>query len=92
MNHHQIIHNSTRHRFELVVEGSMAVLCYEPHTEEKWILNHTYVPDQLKGKGIGSELLQFALAYCRENQIKVVPECSFVSAYFRRYPQWQDLL
>lgn len=92
MTNHQIIHNSDMQRFELVVEGSMAVLSYEPHAEKMWIFNHTYVPDQLKGQGIGSELLQYALVYCRDNQIKVVPECSFVSAYFRRYPQWQDLL
>jgi len=92
MNPYELIFNPEKRRFELIVEGAMAVLHYEEFKPGVWIFNHTLVPEILKGKGIGSELMKQTLTFCREKGIKVIPECSFVEAYFRRYPEWQDLL
>ena len=92
MSPYKFIINPEKKRFEMIVEGAMAVLYYDDFKPGVWVFNHVLVPEILKGKGIGSELLRQALTFCREKGIKVIPECSFVEAFFRRYPEWQDLL
>lgn len=79
-------------RFELVINETKALLYYEVYSDSVWVFTHTLVPDPLKGKGIGSMLLEKVLHYCRAQKIRVVPECTFVAAYFRRHPEWNDLL
>ncbi|WP_199913847.1 GNAT family N-acetyltransferase, partial [Xanthomonas fragariae] len=37
-------------------------------------------------------LVEAALNYAREANLKVVPACSYAEAYVRRHPQFQDLL
>jgi predicted GNAT family acetyltransferase len=92
MNDHNLIFNADEKRFEMMVDNAKATLFIEEYSPSVWIFTHTLVPDPLKGKGIGSELLEKVLTYCQEHKIKVIPECSFVAAYFRRHPQWQSLL
>lgn len=92
MNHNEFIFNPEKRQFELIVDGAMAVIHYDELKPGVWIFNHTLVPEILKGKGVGSELMSQTLTFCRDKGIKVIPECSFVEAYFRRYPEWQDLM
>lgn len=84
-------HNPGKHRFELKVEGELALLEY--HIAGKKItMYHTEVPPAAGGKGIGGKLAAAALDYSRENGLKVVPQCSFVADYIQRKPQYADLL
>jgi predicted GNAT family acetyltransferase len=56
------------------------------------IVYHTEVSDTLKGQGIASKLLEKMIAYARENNLKVVPLCSYVLAQFKRRPdQYKDI-
>lgn len=56
------------------------------------IANHTYVPPALRGRGIAAALVEALVADAREQGFKVVPQCSYVAAAFRRHPEWHDLL
>jgi uncharacterized protein len=56
------------------------------------VAEHTIVPPELGGKGIGGKLVAALIADAREHGFKVVPECSFVAAAFERHPDWKDLL
>ncbi len=84
--------NKEKKRFELKADGHMATLYYDPYEPSVWSLTHTLVPDPLKGKGIGSRLAGQVLTYCRENQIRIIPECTFVVAYIKKHPEWKDIL
>ena len=56
------------------------------------IANHTYVPHEARGKGIAAALVDALIADAREQGFKIVPQCSYVAAQFRRHPEWADLL
>ena len=47
---------------------------------------HTEVSDKLKGKGIAAQLLKHMVQYARDNKLKVIPLCQYVSAQFKRHP------
>lgn len=88
---HQIAQNVAENRFELKLDGHIAVLEYIER-RSKIIFTHTGVPPEHKGRGVGAALAQHALEYAREKRLSVIPLCPFVAAYMRRNPQYLDLL
>jgi hypothetical protein len=53
---------------------------------------HALVPPEIGGRGIAASLVEALVADARAQGWKIVPECSYVAAAFRRHPQWADLL
>ncbi|MBN9049830.1 MAG: N-acetyltransferase [Rhizobiales bacterium] len=83
--------NPARHRFELEVDGHLAIAVYSLAPGVITFI-HTEVPDALAGRGIGSRLAKGALAQVRDRGLKVVPRCPFIRGYIEKHPEWQDLL
>jgi predicted GNAT family acetyltransferase len=51
---------------------------------------HTEVSETLKGKGVSTQLLDTMEKYVRENNLKVIPLCPYVSVQFRRHQDKYD--
>ncbi|ALF59836.1 GNAT family N-acetyltransferase [Psychrobacter urativorans] len=86
-----ITHNQSAHRFETTIEGQTGYISYKERGDTL-VYDHTIVPQSLGGRGVGSDLVKHALDYAREHNKKVVPQCSFVSAYINKHPDYQDLV
>jgi predicted GNAT family acetyltransferase len=56
------------------------------------IISHTDVSDALRGKNAGKQLVAAAVAYARENKIKVIPLCPFARSVFDRVKEYADVL
>ena len=84
-------HNPDASRFELFLDGSLAVLDYSLQ-EDIITFIHTGVPTALEGRGIGSQLVFAGLEYARDNSFQVVPVCWFVAGYIKRHPEYHDLV
>jgi predicted GNAT family acetyltransferase len=52
----------------------------------------TLVPPHLRGRGIGTALVQHALDWARAENQRVVPTCPFVQDFLERHPEYQDLI
>lgn len=52
---------------------------------------HTLVPPEIGGRGIAAKLVEALMADARAGGWKIVPECSYVAAAFKRHPEWADL-
>jgi predicted GNAT family acetyltransferase len=87
----RIEHNPARQCFQTTIAGRLAILTYQK-TGEKMVIDHTQVPPEFRGQGIASALAHAALDYAAQNQLRVVPLCSFVAALIQRHPQYQRLL
>lgn len=53
--------------------------------------NHTFVPDDMRGRGIAGKLVDALIADARAQGFRISPDCSYVAAAFRRNPDWADL-
>ena len=87
----EVKHVPERQRFEVDLGDAVAVLEYIPRGE-RLVFTHTGVPPAYEGRGIASALVKAGLNYAREQGYKVIPLCSFVAAYFKRHPEYMDLL
>jgi hypothetical protein len=83
--------NPALNRFELDVDGQMAVAYYQL-APGVITFRHTEVPQELSGHGIGSKLVRGALDAARARGLKVVAKCPFVAAYMAKHPELNDLL
>jgi len=86
-----IVNNRAEHRFELTVDGHLAAAYYK--TDGNVItFEHTEVPPELGGKGIGSRLVQGALDQIRAEGTRIAVECPFVKGWIAKHPEYNDLL
>ena len=86
-----VIDNPDFSRFEMTVKGYLAIIEYQKR-EGKIYLTHTEVPEELAGQGVGSHLIRSSLQMIEKENLKVVPVCSFVSAFIRKNAEFQKLL
>ncbi|UNU72933.1 N-acetyltransferase [Moraxella nasovis] len=87
-----IHHNTDTHRFETTIDGHTAYLSYVKLNDDTLEYDHTIVPKELGGQGLGTRLVKFALDYAKEHHKKVVPSCSFVASFINKNPEYQSLL
>ena len=83
--------NPDRHRFELDADGHVAFSNYA-RVGNVITIQHTEVPQELGGRGIGSALARGVLEFARGQGLKVVPHCPFVKSYIDKHPEFADLL
>jgi predicted GNAT family acetyltransferase len=88
---HHVTDNSSRERFELNLNGAVAYLDYQRDGNVLTLI-YAHVPTDLRASGIGSALVQGALAIMRARGEKVIARCSFVAVHIARHPDEQDLL
>ena len=86
-----ITHDAQTQRFETSVNGQIGYLNYQERGDTL-VYDHTIVPPALGGLGVGSALVKHALDYAQNHDKKVVPQCSFVSAYINKHPEYQNLV
>jgi predicted GNAT family acetyltransferase len=86
-----VSNNAAQHRFELEVDGHVAAAYYAKNGDVI-TFEHTEVPSELGGKGIGSKLVQGALDQVRAEGLKVVAQCPFVKGWIGKHPDYADLL
>jgi predicted GNAT family acetyltransferase len=84
-------HDAAARRFETVVDGYKSFLSYEEAGERVIDFRHTFVPEELRGRGIASRLVEHALRHARARGLKVIPTCPFVANLMRRRPEYRDL-
>ncbi len=56
------------------------------------IIDHTDVDEAYKGKGVGLALVMEAVAYARNNNIKILPLCPYAHSVFKKKPEIADVL
>lgn len=87
----QVLHDRAASRFEARIDGHLCVCQYRLYGRVM-MMTHTGVPRAIRGHGIAAELVRAALAFARDEGLKVRPDCSYVETYMRRHPETHDLL
>lgn len=58
----------------------------------KIIIDHTEVNEGNNGKGFGKKMVQKAVEFAREKNLKIIPLCPFAKKVFDKTPEFKDVL
>ncbi len=84
-------HNPAASRYEIEIDGRLAVAEYEL-TGDRQVFTHTLVPPELRGRGLAEALVRTALDDARAAGRRVVPACSYVAVFIQRNPAYAPLV
>jgi predicted GNAT family acetyltransferase len=80
-----VVDNRQQSRFEVAVDGHVAMLVYE-RRPPSLVLVHTEVPPELRGRHLGDVLMKAAIDASRSEGLHIVPVCPFAKAYLEKHP------
>lgn len=79
-------------RYVVVVNGHEAEMTFSKAGTSRIIIDHTGVPKELGGMGVGQALVERGVLDARASGIKIIPLCPFAKAQIEKHPEWQDVL
>ncbi|MEM1390469.1 MAG: GNAT family N-acetyltransferase [Pseudomonadota bacterium] len=79
-------------RYVTSLDGYEAEMTYSRAGKERIIIDHTGVPRELGGRGVGKALVFQAVQDARKEGLKIIPLCPFAKAQIERNKDWQDVL
>ena len=83
MNDYELIDNTQDRQYEFHI-GEMTPYIEYIKTQNGQI--------HLKGKGIGSRLVEKTLRDIERQGLELVPLCPFVAGYIKRHPEWKRIV
>lgn len=84
--------NKSGGRYVATVDGHEAEITFSRTSATLIIVDHTGVPDALRGRGVGQALAQKVIEDARENGWRIIALCPFFKAQVQRHPEWADAI
>lgn len=79
-------------RYLVRLDGAEAEMTYTRAGEHLIIIDHTGVPDALRGRGLGLVLVRRAVEDARGAGRTILPLCPFAKATIERHPEFHDVV
>jgi uncharacterized protein len=79
-------------RFTIAVEGKTVGLIDYLDRDGQRIFPHTEVQPAYEGRGLATILVAEALAATRDAGLRIVSECSMVTGYLAKHPEFAELV
>lgn len=85
--------NDKKGNFFITVDGKTeAKMTFVFAGNDKLIIDHTEVNPGNKGKGYGKKLVESAVAFALERNMKIIPLCPFAKSVFDKNPELRNVL
>ncbi len=78
-------------RFVIYTEGKEVYVEFEIK-DDKMDLDHTYTHPDLRGRGLAAQVVRAALEFAKENNLKVIPTCSYVRSFINKNDEYKELV
>ena len=86
-----IEHDQEKQLFRTEIDQETAYLSYQKIDDETLDYVSTYVPEELRGRGLAGRLARTALDYAKEHNYGVRPSCSFVAQFMDKHSEYAAL-
>jgi len=90
-----IAHNDDTKSGAFFVPGEgdqrLAEMTYLHAKDKAIIIDHTLVKEALRGQGVGHTLLNEAVRYVRQNEMKLMATCPWALEELEKHDQYQDV-
>ncbi|MDO5511024.1 MAG: GNAT family N-acetyltransferase [Weeksellaceae bacterium] len=80
-------------RFYIEKEGKEAAKIEYTRTDADHItITYTEVDEQMRGEGVGQQLVEKSVEFAREENLKIDPKCSFAKSVLTSSEEFADVL
>lgn len=69
-----------------------AEITFQPSGQDTITIDHTYTDPSLRGQGIAKELVLKVTDYAKENNLKIIPLCSYARIVMERDDALKQLI
>lgn len=89
----EIFHDKDEQKFYMKNRDIYAEMCYSEAGKDTISIDHTWVDEEYKGKGLGKMLMDELAGFVRREHLKIIPVCPFIKVLLERYPdEYKDLV
>ncbi len=85
----EVRNDEAKRRFVADVEGHEVTIEYV-RTGDAYDLQHTFVPEELRGRHVGEDLVRGALEQIKAQGATFLPTCPFVEAFLKKHPEYKE--
>lgn len=79
--------------FSIEIDGKTeAKMTFVFAGDDKIIIDHTEVNPGNNAKGFGKKMVEKAVLFAREKNLKIIPLCPFAKSVFNKTPEFRDVL
>jgi hypothetical protein len=79
-------------RFTVRLDGKIAYLTFKRDDENQVVFDHTYVPEEYREQGIAGKLVEAGMDWAKQEELKVVPKCSYVEWWVGQNPEYNEII
>ena len=72
--------------------GDAAEITFSRVSPTRIIVDHTGVPESMRGQGVGARLAAHVVADARSKGERIIPLCPFFKAQAQRHDDWADVV
>lgn len=87
-----IQHDPQAKKYYALIDGKEALLQYTEAGDGTLNFWRTFVPVELRGRGIADEIVRHALDEALEKGYRIVPSCWFVDVYMQRHSRYKEMV
>ncbi|HLT94117.1 MAG TPA: GNAT family N-acetyltransferase [Membranihabitans sp.] len=73
-------------------DATVAKMTYVWARKSKIIIDHTEVGEELRGLGAGKQMVEKAVEFARERNVRILPLCPFAKSVFAKNKDYSDVL
>ena len=85
-----IRNNPRESRYEINVDEAVAGFADYMLTDGLITFTHTEIDPAFEGKGLGSQLVRFALDDVRAMNKRIIPHCPYVAGWITKHPEYEE--
>jgi len=86
----KVVNEKENERFVIYLDGNEVYVEYT--LEDKEInLYHTYTHPALRGKGLAAHVVRAAFEFAKENNLRVIPTCSYVQVFLAKNDEYSSI-
>jgi len=87
----KVIHEKENERFVMYFDGKEVYVEYTMAGKEI-NLYHTFTHPALRGKGLAAQVVRAAFEFAKENNLKVIPTCSYTQAFLAKNDEYKEIV
>lgn len=86
----EVLHE--HNKFYKIVNGLESHMDYEMHEPSTVVFYHTFVPEELRGRGLAREIIKEGLDWAMAERLDIVPACSAVRRFIDMHDRYRSYL